>query len=71
MLMRASQSCAFVSGRAYVTPEDVLKMVPNVLSHRLMLTQESKIRKITEEDVLREVANSITPPFTRTANEGI
>jgi MoxR-like ATPase len=71
MLMRASQSCAFVSGRAYVTPEDVLKMVPHVLSHRLMLTQEAKIRKINELDVLKDVANSITPPFTRTANEGI
>jgi MoxR-like ATPase len=70
MLMRASQSCAFVSGRAYVVPEDVLKMVPNVLSHRLILTQESKIRKISETDVLREIAQSITPPFTREATVG-
>jgi MoxR-like ATPase len=65
MLMRASQSCAFVSGRAYVVPEDVLKMLPNVLSHRLILTQEAKIRKINEMNVLEEVAGSITPPFSR------
>jgi MoxR-like ATPase len=65
MLMRASQSCAFVSGRAYVIPEDVLKMVPHVLSHRLILTQEAKIRKISEAEVLKEIAKSITPPFTR------
>ncbi|MCL1865984.1 MAG: MoxR family ATPase [Oscillospiraceae bacterium] len=65
MLMRASQSCAFVSGRAYVVPEDVLKMLPHVLSHRLMLTQEAKIRKIRETDILKEIAQSIAPPFTR------
>jgi MoxR-like ATPase len=63
MLMRASQSCAFVSGRAYVTPEDVVKMVPHVLSHRLMLTQEARIRKISEGDVLSEVVGSVTAPF--------
>ena len=65
MLMRASQSCAFVSGRAYVIPEDVLKMVPRVLSHRLILTQEAKIRKVDEIDVLREVARSVNAPFVK------
>jgi MoxR-like ATPase len=63
--MRASQSCAFVSGRAYVIPEDVLKMTPHVLSHRLILTQEAKIRKVNEMNVLKDIAKSITPPFTR------
>ncbi|MCL1832599.1 MAG: MoxR family ATPase [Oscillospiraceae bacterium] len=63
MLMRASQSCAFVSGRAYVIPEDVMKMVPHVLSHRLMLTQEARIRKVSEEDVLGEVVRSVAVPF--------
>ena len=67
MLMRASQSCAFVSGRAYVIPEDVLKMTPHVLSHRLILTQEAKIRKLDERSVLKEIAKSINPPFTKKA----
>ncbi|MCL2036498.1 MAG: MoxR family ATPase [Oscillospiraceae bacterium] len=67
MLMRASQSCAFVSGRAYVIPEDVLNMLPHVLAHRLILTQEAKIRKVSELSVLKEIAGGITPPFTRTS----
>jgi MoxR-like ATPase len=70
MLMRASQSCAFVSGRAYVVPEDVQKMVPHVLSHRLMLTQEARIRKINEADVLSEVTKSVAVPFVGKA-EGV
>ncbi|MCL2697147.1 MAG: MoxR family ATPase [Oscillospiraceae bacterium] len=64
-LMRASQACAFLSGRGYVTPEDVLRMTPHVLEHRLQLTQDAKVRKITEIGVLREIAKSITPPYHR------
>jgi MoxR-like ATPase len=63
MLMRASQSCAFISGRAYVIPEDVMKMVPHVLSHRIILTQEAKIRKIAETEVLADVVKGIPVPF--------
>ncbi|MCL2071311.1 MAG: MoxR family ATPase [Oscillospiraceae bacterium] len=65
MLMRASQSCAFVSGRDYVIPEDVQQMFPHVLSHRLILTQDAKIRKVYEIDVLNDIARSVNPPFTR------
>ncbi|MCL1822597.1 MAG: MoxR family ATPase [Oscillospiraceae bacterium] len=65
LLMRASQACAFLSGRAYVTPEDVLRMTPHVLEHRLQLTQDAKVRKMTEINVLREIAKSITPPYHR------
>jgi MoxR-like ATPase len=65
LLMRASQACAFLSGRGYVTPEDVLRMTPHVLEHRLQLTQDAKVRKINELTVLREIAKSITPPYKR------
>ncbi|MCL2694039.1 MAG: MoxR family ATPase [Oscillospiraceae bacterium] len=65
LLMRASQACALLSGRGYVTPEDVLRMTPHVLEHRLQLTQDAKVRKITELNVLREIAKAITPPYHR------
>ena len=64
MLMRASQSCAFVSGRGYVIPEDVQKMFVHVLSHRLILTQEARIRGVKETNILKEILRSINPPFT-------
>lgn len=64
MLMRASQSCAFVSGRGFVVPEDVLKMAPHVLSHRIILTGEAKIRKTDEQELLKEIARTVNPPFT-------
>ncbi|MCL1880693.1 MAG: MoxR family ATPase [Oscillospiraceae bacterium] len=63
MLMRAAQGCAFVSGRGYVTPEDVKAMFPYVISHRLMLTGDAKIRKISEESILSEIAGGVVVPF--------
>ena len=64
-LMRASQSYAYLNGRAYVVPEDVLRMSPYVLTHRIRLTQEAKIKHVDIMDVLRDVIRSVKPPFTR------
>jgi MoxR-like ATPase len=43
-LMRASQALAFLQGRSYVLPDDVKRLAPAVLSHRLMLTEEERLR---------------------------
>lgn len=64
-LMRAAQSYAFLNNRAYVVPEDVLRMTPYVLPHRIRLTQEAKIKRTEVMDILRDVIRSVKPPFTR------
>lgn len=64
-LMRAAQSYAFLNGRAYVVPEDVLRMTPYILPHRIRLTQEAKIKRTDTMDVLRDVIKVVKPPFTR------
>ena len=44
-LMRAAQSYAFLNNRAYVVPEDALRMTPYILPHRIRLTQDAKIQQ--------------------------
>ena len=51
-LFKASQAWALFSGRDYVIPDDVVEMVPHVLSHRILMKQEASIKKITVFDVL-------------------
>lgn len=63
-LMRAAQSYAFLNSRAYVVPEDVLRMTPYILPHRIRLTQDAKMKHIDVMDVLREIVKSAKPPFT-------
>ena len=63
-LMRAAQSCAFMDGRDYITPEDIVQMAAYVLPHRIHLTQEARVKHITVENVITEVLKAIKPPFS-------
>lgn len=62
-LMRCAQALALISGRTYVIPEDVSVMIPFVLSHRIHIKQEEKIKGMTAEQVLADVKASIMYPF--------
>ena len=44
-LMRAAQGYAYIKGRSYVVPEDVIRVISAVLSHRIILSQ-GKIKKL-------------------------
>jgi len=61
-LLRASQACAILDGRDFVTPEDVQKMAEPVLAHRLVLSPEARMRNMTAERVLSGVMQSVQVP---------
>ncbi len=61
-LMRASQSYALLHGRDYVIPDDVQKMTIPVLSHRLILKPEARLKEMTPERVLKSILNTIYVP---------
>ena len=63
-LMRAAQSCAFMDGRDYITPEDIAHMALYVLPHRIHLTQEARVKHISVENVITEIMKAIKPPFS-------
>ena len=67
-LLRASQALAAVQGFDFVLPDDVKQVAPSVLSHRLILRPESRLRKLTVSDVLRGILNHVTVP-SLTAND--
>jgi MoxR-like ATPase len=53
-LYKAAQAWALYSGRDFVTPDDVIKMAPHVLSHRIVMRQEAQMRKITGANVIED-----------------
>jgi MoxR-like ATPase len=61
-LFRASQAWAFYNERDYVLPDDIKKMVIPILSHRLMLKQEAKLKKINPEEILNSIVGRINVP---------
>ena len=61
-LFRCGQAMAAIRGRAYVLPDDIKKIVPPVMNHRLILRPESRLRKVTTESVLEELVGEIAVP---------
>lgn len=61
-LYRSSQAMAAVLGRNYVIPDDIKKLIGAVMGHRLILNPESRLRKITAEQVLEEIVADIASP---------
>ncbi|MCX7711064.1 MAG: MoxR family ATPase [Clostridia bacterium] len=65
-LFRAAQAWAFYNGRDYVLPDDIKTMVNPVLSHRIILKQEAKLKKITPLDILNSIVYKIHVPVVET-----
>lgn len=61
-LFRTSQAIAALRGRSYVLPDDVKKVVGPVMAHRVILKPESRLRRITAEQVVNEVVAEIAVP---------
>lgn len=62
-LMRLARAYAFVSGRDFVLPEDVSALFLPAISHRIILSQEARIDRMSTSDVLREILTSTEVPF--------
>ena len=61
-LFRTSQSMAAIRGRSFVTPDDVKMVAAPVLNHRMILKPESRLRKVTTEQVVTQVVAEIPVP---------
>jgi MoxR-like ATPase len=61
-LFRTSQAIAAIRGRNYVQPDDVKRIAAPVLTHRLILKPESRLRKVTAEQVVQDVIDEIAVP---------
>ncbi len=61
-LYRASQAMAALLGRSYVVPDDVKKIAPAIMGHRLILKPESRLRKVTSDRVVEEIISEIAVP---------
>jgi MoxR-like ATPase len=58
----ASKAHAFISGRGYVTPEDIKSIGLDVLRHRILITYEAEAENVTPEDVAKRIFDEIEVP---------
>lgn len=64
-IMQASRAFAYLLGREYVIPEDVVRLLMPVFGHRIVLRHETRINKKTVRSVLEDVVSSVTPPIKK------
>ena len=61
-IMNASKAIAAMQGRDFVTPEDILTVVPPVLRHRIILSPDKEMEGITEDDVIKQIIQGMDVP---------
>ncbi len=61
-LILTARALAYVRGRAYALPEDVLDMAYDVLRHRLVLSYEAFSDNVSADDLLKKLMGRIAVP---------
>jgi MoxR-like ATPase len=61
-LSLAAKAHAFLRGRGYVTPQDVKKIAPDVLRHRVITTFEAEADEVTSEKIVRHILETVDVP---------
>ncbi len=61
-LAAAARAHALLDLRAYVTPDDVKAVGPDVLRHRVLLTYEAEAQEISPDEVVRRLFERVKTP---------
>jgi len=61
-LFRSAQAVAAIRGNEFVLPDDVKRMAPAVLAHRLIVRPESRLRKVTASAVVNQILTETPVP---------
>ena len=62
-LLAASRAAALLEGRDYVVPDDVKRLAPDVLAHRLILTADEEVRGTQKDAIIREILDQVPVPI--------
>ena len=61
-ILKSAKATAALNGRDFVIPEDIQKMAPHVLRHRIMLTPEKEMEGISPDNLIENILKGIAIP---------
>ncbi|HIP96572.1 MAG TPA: MoxR family ATPase [Anaerolineae bacterium] len=64
-LYKTAQALAAIRGRDYVIPDDIKELAPYVLTHRILISPQTRLRGRTPEEVVMEVIDEVPVPVER------
>ncbi|EUJ26358.1 magnesium chelatase subunit ChII family protein [Listeria floridensis FSL S10-1187] len=69
-MMQAAKSFAFVSGRQFVTPDDIQYLAPFIFTHRLILSANALYNEATPEQIIQDVLKNTAVPVEKSRFNG-
>ncbi len=64
-LYKTAQALAAIRGRDYVIPDDIKELAPYVLTHRILISPQTRLRGRTPEEVVMEVIDEVPVPVEK------
>lgn len=61
-VMNCAKATAAMNNRDFVTPDDIVTVLPHVLRHRIMLTPEREMEGISTDEVIAQIIKSVEVP---------
>ena len=61
-IAHAAQALAYLRGRDYVSPDDILDIAPDCLRHRLIPTVSARVEKVTLNSVIAKLLEAVPVP---------
>jgi MoxR-like ATPase len=61
-LAHASAALAYLHGRDYVTPDDVREIAPDVLRHRIVLSLDARLKKLSRDELIAGLIAAVPAP---------
>jgi MoxR-like ATPase len=61
-LAHVAKAYAFIQGRAFVIPEDIKAVAPDVLRHRLVLSYEAAAEQMSADKIVEQILNAVPVP---------
>lgn len=62
-LVKCAKAYAWLAGRQFVIPSDVMTQLPFVLSHRIILSAAAKMGNIRKTDIISSIAQTVEMPY--------
>jgi MoxR-like ATPase len=61
-IVNAAKAIAAINGRDFVTPDDIIRVTPSVLRHRIMLTPEKEMEGVSPDEIVAQIFQKIEIP---------
>jgi len=64
-LFKTAQALAAMRDRSFVIPDDVKYLAPSVLTHRMIISPQTRLRGRRPEEVMAEIVETVPVPVEK------